>query len=97
MSTEKRTPWHDTRDWLVRRYGTEIGEWLARRIGRQIVRLGKDEMACSDNFRTADASDADAMTRYRAAQAEGCCGSFDHLFHHYKSDRKIWIGFNYGH
>jgi hypothetical protein len=50
---------------------------------------------CVDNYRFAFADDAEAMTKYDAAQDSGCCGSSDHKVS--IAGRPAFIGCNYGH
>jgi hypothetical protein len=88
------TPWHWMRDSLVKRYGDDVGNWLAQKAGNEMRRCD-----CIDNV-----SFCELTTRNRTEQREhkkqresGCCGSFDTTFHHKKSGRRFMFGFNYGH
>lgn len=78
--------------WLTRRYGDEIGPFLARRMGSD---LAKNADPCIDALRAADTSNDAEMMEFK--EARSCCGSFEREITHFKSGRTFVYGFNYGH
>lgn len=81
-------------EWLTGRYGPDIGPWLARRLAAVVRRI---DDPCMSHFRVCDLADAQEVSDYNDIVASGCCGSVDQEFHHYKTDRKFMVGFNFGH
>ena len=79
---------------LARRYGEDIGPWLARRVAVMFRRI---DDACVDNFRVADLSRPDEVEVYDKQRARGCCGRYDDRITHFKSGRTFRFGCNYGH
>ena len=49
----------------------------------------------SDNLRIAIVGNEEQEEEYRKARANGCCGYSDGVYEY--KDKKVWIGFNYGH
>lgn len=96
------SPWHALRDRLVERYGEELGNFLAKRIGKTMK--NKD---CIDQFSVVEIpsrfwhffmpSFYIAWGRHRGIREGGCCGSFDDSIIHFKTGRIFTWGFNYGH
>lgn len=80
---------------FVKRFGHDIGVWLSKRVAVQIRKTGIDP--CMDNWRIADMSKPDEMAEYDRRASNGCCGSSDVEYHHYKTGTRISVGFNYGH
>lgn len=91
---EQRTEWHTMRDWLQKKYGVEMGLFLAKRCASHIRKIND---SCMDNFRIADLSNTKEVEAYGEARQNGCCGSCDVKIEHYKSGRAFMFGFNYGH
>ena len=88
------------RDELVEQFGDELGNWLARRMGKHLK-----HKECISNYSLIELptgwrvflpSAWKAVGRHEQIR-EGCCGSLDVEFHHYKSGRRFAFGFNYGH
>lgn len=102
---EPNSPWHDMRDSLISRFGNELGEFLAKRIGRDIRRCGVESGI--SHFRVAERPSrlwhfvvprfAIQALRYNQMRSDGCCASFDGNIIHYGSRRRFSFGFNYGH
>lgn len=92
---EAPAPWFAMRDALVRRYGEEIGTFLAKRIGSAIRSTGPDP--CIDGFRVADTAIDSEVDEYERIKSAGCCGFYDDRITHYKSGRTFRFGFNFGH
>jgi len=91
------------RDRLVEQYGEEMGNWLARRIGK-IVKPYVDD--CMDNFSLVELPTGakrlspaawEVVGRHKERRSQGCCGSRDYELVHYRSGRRFTFGFNHGH
>ena len=80
--------------WLSKRYGDELGLWLAKRAAAEIRK--KDD-PCMDNLRICDEAIPAEVEEYERRRSSGCCGFCDVRLHHYKTDRRFLFGFNYGH
>ena len=72
---------------------TEEFEWALCELEKFIL---KYDLECVDNFRFADAADAEEVNRFEEASRMGCCGSYDGEEIH-PNGKKILIGCNYGH
>jgi len=92
---DRRAQFDDMQARLTKRYGAELGPWLARRVAK-LFRDARDTY-CVDNFRVCDMSRPDEVEKYRVQRASGCCGSADRSITHYSSGRVFRYGFNYGH
>jgi hypothetical protein len=92
---QSQSPFDGLVSWLSKRYGDELGLWLAKRAASAIRRTGIDP--CMDNFRVCDEAIPTEVEEYENRRSNGCCGFCDVRFHHYKSDRHFRFGFNYGH
>jgi len=95
--------WHEMRDRLVEQFGEEMGNWLARRIGKLVKPYVED---CMDNFSIVELPTGpqrfspaawEAVGRHKEQRESGCCGSRDFELHHYRSGRRFAFGFNHGH
>ena len=79
---------------LGKRYGDEIGLFLAKRIAKTIKKI---DDGCMSHFRVADIKKKKEVKIYDSIKCSGCCGSVDKIIEHYKTGRKFMYGFNYGH
>lgn len=94
MKIRGAEPFEDLKSALSELYGSELGEWLARRAA-SAIRPKKN--TCMNNFRICDEAIPEEVELYEKQVANGCCGFCDIRLHHYKTDRRFRFGFNYGH
>ena len=89
----QRTPWHGMQESLQRKFGEEIGTFLAKRIG--VDMRGKD---CFTDFSVVDlGASEEELAKHKRIRTGGCCGSLDREITHFKTGRKFAYGFNFGH
>ena len=96
------SPWHAFRDRLVERYGVELGNFLAKRIGKTM--RDKDNI---DQFSVVELpsrwwhhvmpSFKRSLKYHQELRKGGCCGSVDRCIIHYRTGRRFSWGINYGH